>query len=327
MSLARGSAATDAAGPTWIGTDAVERALPMSAVIDVLEETLRAGFDPEQDGERTRLEAPVGTLLQMPSANERFVGTKLVTLCPGNQGTHRPVIQGVYVLFDGAGMSPLAMLDGAALTSLRTPAVSGLAARHLSAPGSTRLALFGTGVQAWGHVSAMAAVLDLEHVDVVGRTPAAVERLVERIRGTGLSAAAAGPQAVERADVVVCATAAGEPLFDGNLLQEHALTVAIGTHEPGEREVDTTVVRRSSVVVESLGSALREAGDVVIPLTEGVLAEDDLIRLADVVRGTVIPPLDRPRLFKGTGMPWEDLATAGAVADRVLNSHGARRNR
>jgi ornithine cyclodeaminase len=320
MSPPRGGSAAGS-GPIWISADAVERELPMSAAIDVLEQTLRTGFEPEQDGERSRLQAPAGTLLQMPSANERLLGTKLITLCPGNKGTDRPVIQGVYVLFDGAGMAPIAVLDGAALTSVRTPAVSGLAARHLSAPGSTRLALFGTGVQAWGHVTAMAAVLDLEHVDVVGRTPAAVERLVRRIRGAGHSATAAGPEAVQTADVVVCATAAREPLFDGDLLQPHALTVAIGTHEPGDREVDSTVARRSSVVVESLGSALREAGDVVIPLTEGVLGEDDLIMLSDVVRGSRIPSPDRPRLFKGTGMPWEDLAVAGAVTDRFLHSH------
>ncbi|WP_448612842.1 ornithine cyclodeaminase family protein [Modestobacter sp. URMC 112] len=309
--------------PTWIGAEAVERSLSMRAAIDVLEETLLSGFDPEQDGERTRLTAPGGQLLQMPSASERFVGTKLVTVCPANQGTERPVIQGVYVLFDGVGLSPVATLDGAALTSLRTPAVSGVAARHLTAPASSRLAVFGTGVQAWGHVAAMAAVLDLEHVDVVGRTPAAAQRLVERIRGMGLDASVAGPAAVAAADVVVCATAAPEPLFDGTLVQDHALTVAIGSHDPAEREVDTALVRRSSVVVESLGSALREAGDVVIPIAEGALAATDLIPLADVVRGSVTPRLDRPRLFKGTGMPWQDLATAGAVADRVLLTHRA----
>ncbi len=320
MSLGSVAATVDA-GPRWISAEALARALPMADAIDVLAETLRSGFDPEHDGERTRLVAPAGQLLQMPSANDRYVGTKLVTSCPGNQGTDRPVIQGVYVLFEGAGLSPVAMLDGAGLTSLRTPAVSGLAARHLSAPGPARLALFGTGVQAWGHVLAMAGELELEHVDVVGRTPAAVDLLVERVRGLGLSAAAAGPDAVARADVVVCATAAAEPLFDGHLLQDHALTVAIGTHDPGAREVDTVLVRRSSVVVESLGSALREAGDVVIPIAEGAVAADDLVKLADVVRGTVTPPLDRPRLFKGTGMPWEDLATAGAVADRVMPSH------
>jgi ornithine cyclodeaminase/alanine dehydrogenase-like protein (mu-crystallin family) len=308
-------------GPAWIGADAVEHALPMAAAIDVLEQALLGGLDPEQDGERTKLDTPAGQLLQMPSADQRFVGTKLVTSCPGNQGTDRPVIQGVYVLFDGVVMSPVAMLDGAALTSVRTPAVSGLAVRHLSAPGAARLALFGTGVQAWGHVLAMAAVLDLEHVDVIGRTRAAVDRLVERIRATGVSAAAAGTDVVSAADVVVCATAAREPLFDGELVPAHAVTVAIGTHDPGHREVDTTLVRRSSVVVESRSSALREAGDVVIPIAEGALTTEDLISLADVVRGVVVPPTDRPRLFKGTGMPWEDLATAGAIAVAVAELH------
>lgn len=308
-------------GPAWISADAVARVLPMAAAIDVLEETLRAGFDPELDGQRTKLDTLAGQLLQMPSADDRFVGTKLVTSCPGNQGTNRPVIQGVYVLFDGVGMSPIAMLDGAALTSIRTPAVSGLAVRHLSAPGAARLALFGTGVQAWGHVLAMAAVLDLQHVDVIGRTPAAVDRLVERIRAMGLSATATGTEAVATADVVVCATAAREPLFDGDLVAAHAVTVAIGTHDPGDREVDTTLVRRSSVVIESRSSALREAGDVVIPIAEGALTAEDLISLAAVVLGAVAPPTDRPRLFKGTGMPWEDLVTAGAVADRVLHTH------
>jgi ornithine cyclodeaminase len=307
-------------GPAWIGLGAVERALPMAAAIDVLEDALLAGLDPEQDGERSRIDTPAGQLLQMPSADRRFVGTKLVTICPRNQGSDRPVVQGVYVLFEGAGMSPIAMLDGAALTSLRTPAVSGLAVRHLSAPGAARLALFGTGVQAWGHVLAMAAVLDLEHVDVVGRTPAAVDRLVARIRATGLSAAAGSVDAVATADVVVCATAAREPLFDGDLVPAHAVTVAIGSHDPGIREVDTHLVRRSSVVVESRSSALREAGDVVIPIVEGALTTEDLIPLAAVVRGAVALPPERPRLFKGTGMPWEDLVTAGAIANVVLHS-------
>lgn len=313
------SPSSTSVAPTWIGARAVDAALPVGRAIDVLGAPLLAGFDPEHDGERTRLIAPAGQLLQMPSADGRFVGTKLVTVCPGNQGSDRPVIQGVYVLFDGAGLSPVAVLDGAALTRVRTPAVSGLAVRHLAAPGAGRLALFGTGVQAWGHVLAMAVVLALEHVDVIGRTPDAVGRFVERVRDLGLSAAAATPDAVGRADVIVCATAAREPLFAGHLVQDHAVTVAIGSHEPTDREVDSTLVQRSSVVVESVGSALREAGDVVLPIAEGALTAGDLVPLADVVRGVTVPPLDRPRLFKGTGMPWEDLAAAAAVTDHVLH--------
>lgn len=297
-----------------MGADAVERSLSMAAAIDVLDAALHAGLDPERDGSRTRLDFPRGQLLQMPSATAEHVGTKIITINAANEGTSTPVIQGVYVLFDGDRLSPAAVLDGAALTTLRTPAVSGLAVRHLAAPGACRMALFGTGVQAWGHVRAVRAVRELRHVDVIGRTPAHVERLVERIRESGISAAAAGVDAVAAADLVVCATGAREPLFDGSLPAEHALTIAIGSHDPAAREVDATLARRSSVVIESRASALHEAGDVVLAIEEGAIAESDLITLADVVRGAVAVSFDRPRLFKGTGMSWQDLAVAGAVA-------------
>jgi ornithine cyclodeaminase/alanine dehydrogenase-like protein (mu-crystallin family) len=307
-------------GPVWIGASEVEQRLSIADTIDVLEATLRAGLDPEHDGERSRFDTPDGELLQMPSANDRFTGTKVLTIRPGNEGSAFPVIQGVYVLFDGAHMTPVAVLDGAGLTTLRTPATSALAVRHLARPDARRIALFGTGVQSWGHVEAMRAVLDVEHVDVIGRTPAHVDRLVERIVATGLSATPAGVEAVRVADVVLCTTAATSPLFDGALVADHALTVAIGSHSPDAREVDTALVRRSTVVVESRASALREAGDVLVPIGEGAFDPADLITLADVVRGSVTIDADRPRLFKGTGMPWQDLATAGAIADRVLRA-------
>jgi ornithine cyclodeaminase len=294
----------------------------MIDAIDVLEQTLRTGLDPERDGQRSRFDTPDGQLLQMPSAGDRYSGSKILSIRPANESDGVPVIQGVYVLFDGAHLSPVAVLDGAALTTLRTPAVSGLAVRHLAAPGSSRVALFGTGVQAWGHVRAVSAVLPVEHVDVIGRTPAHVEELVRRIRATGTSAAPADTRAVAEADVVVCTTAAPSPLFDGALVADHAVTVAIGSHAPDAREVDTTLVRRSWVVVESRASALREAGDVVVPITEGALDAEDLITLADLVRRAVTITHDRPRLFKGSGMPWQDLATAGAIADRVLGGTG-----
>jgi len=312
----------DGGGPAWISPAAVQRSLPMADAIDVLEQTLRDGLDPERDGQRSRFDTPEGQLLQMPSAGARYCGSKILSIRPANQSDGFPVIQGVYVLFDGAHMSPVAVLDGAALTTLRTPAVSGLAVRHLAAPGSSRVTLFGTGVQAWGHVQAISAVLPVEHVDVIGRTPANVAEMVRRIREAGTSAASADVKAVSEADVVVCTTAARTPLFDGALVADHAVTVAIGSHAPDAREVDTTLVRRSWVVVESRASALREAGDVVVPITEGALDADDLITLADLVRRAVPITHDRPRLFKGSGMPWQDLATAGAIADRVLGGTG-----
>jgi ornithine cyclodeaminase len=126
------------------------------------------------------------------------------------------------------------------------------------------------------------------------------------------------------ADVVVCATTARTPLFDGSLLGSRTTVVAVGSHEPEAAEVDATTVCRSTVVVEAR-SALREAGDLIGPVQAGLLDPDALVGLASLVRGAVPMPPTRPRLFKSVGMAWEDLvlaaSTHAAHADRRAGGH------
>jgi ornithine cyclodeaminase len=115
---------------------------------------------------------------------------------------------------------------------------------------------------------------------------------------------------VAAADVICCCTTAREPLFDGALVAEHATVVAIGSHEPDAREVDEVLVGRASVVVESPQTALREAGDLILAKD---LRHEELIPLAALVRGEHPPDPARPRLFKSTGMAWEDAVVVDAV--------------
>ena len=97
-------------------------------------------------------------------------------------------------------------------------------------------------------------------------------------------------------------------------MAEDTTVVAIGSHERDAREVDETLVRRASVVVESRASALREAGDVIQAVESGALEEDQLLTLAELVRDRSVVQAGRPRLFKSTGMAWEDVVVAAAVA-------------
>lgn len=267
----------------------VERRLDAAAAADALEEALRAGFDPETDPPRSALALGGGELLVMPSAVGRQAAVKLVSV--GGE----PRIQGLCVVFDGHTLAPVALVDGIALTNLRTPAVSALAVRRLAAPDARRLLVFGRGPQAHAHVEALRDARPVERVDMVGREGAADEL-------------------VAAADLICCCTTAREPLFDGDLVAEGATVVAIGSHEPNAREVDDALVRRATVVVESRASALREAGEVIGAINSGALAEDSLVTLAQLVRDQ--PPLDpsRPRLFKSTGMAWEDAVVAATVA-------------
>jgi ornithine cyclodeaminase/alanine dehydrogenase-like protein (mu-crystallin family) len=265
----------------------VARLLTPIVAIDALEAALRGGLDPESDPPRRFVGLEHGELILMPSEVGGHVAVKLVTI--GGD----PRVQGVVVVFDGTTLAPAALIDGIALTNVRTAAVSALAVRHLAREDARRLVIFGRGPQAHAHVEAISAIRPIEHVELLGRDHTGAADLVAA------------------ADIICCATTAGAPLFDGSLVADDATVVAIGTHDPDARETDDALARRATVVVESRVSALREAGDVVTAIASGALAEDELITLAELVNGTAIP--DGPRLFKSTGMSWEDAVMAAAL--------------
>jgi ornithine cyclodeaminase/alanine dehydrogenase-like protein (mu-crystallin family) len=313
-------------GPALLDAEAVERLLGYPDAVDALEAALREGLDPEADPPRTAFRVDAGELLLMPSSWEAAVGVKLATVAPGNPTRALPRIQGVYVLFDPETLAPVAIVDGIALTSLRTAAVSALAVRHLAAAGARRLLVYGSGPQAWSHVQALRAVRPIEHVAAIARNADRLESFVERCRRAGLEAdLAAGdpPAALRAADIVCCCTTAREPLFDGDLVGAGATVVAIGSHEPEAREVDERLAERSIVVVEARSAALREAGDVIQAIESGALDTDSLATLAELVAGSLSMPDGRPRLFKSTGMAWEDVVVAAALAQRASEPRSA----
>jgi ornithine cyclodeaminase/alanine dehydrogenase-like protein (mu-crystallin family) len=299
-----------------IDADELARLLPMPAAIDALE---RAFSDPAlpEAPPRTRVEVRGGELLLMPAAGRPGVGVKLVTLNPSNPDRGRPFVQGAYVLFDPDTLSPEAVLDGTALTKLRTAAVSGLATRHLARPDASRLVLFGAGATANAHLDAMLAVRRFRTVRVASRSEAPARALAERARAAGLDAAVAGPEAVAEADVVCTCTTSERPVFDGTLLPPGAHVNAIGAYRPDMRELDDETVARARVAVETREAAMAEAGDLLIPLRSGRIGRDHVVAdLGEVVRGArVRRGPDDVTVFKSVGIAPEDLIVARAAVD------------
>ncbi|MFG3344057.1 ornithine cyclodeaminase family protein [Streptomyces sp. NPDC048018] len=306
-------------GLLHLDAPAVARLLTPAGAVEALADALRAGLDPEAGPPRTALTVPAGELLLMPAASGSWAGVKIAGVAPGNPARGLPRITGSYLLLDGPTLRPVALLDGAALTTLRTPAVSALAIRHLTPAASPlRLVLFGSGPQAYAHLEAVLAVRSVAETVVVARNPERARRLAAHARALGVARARTGsPRDVSGADLVVCCTTARTPLFDGGLVAPGATVVAVGSHEPDARETDTALVRRSAVYVESRAAALREAGDLLMPLAEGAVGPDHIAgTLADLVdRPEGAGPADpaAPRLFKSVGMAWEDLAVAVAA--------------
>lgn len=309
-------------GPLVLDTDAVRAACSPAAAVRAITAALKAGVDPAADLPRQGVPLRSGQFLLMPSEGGRVgahVGIKVATVAPENRVRGMPRIQATYLLFDAESLSLVAMLDGTALTTLRTPAVSvaAVSPRLQAGSGPVALAVLGAGPQAHGHVATLAAVLEpqrsLGPITFLVREPARVTpaegAFVDRLDG---------PRArdvLREADVVVCATTARSPLFDAELIADSAVVIAVGSHEPDARELPGALLTRATVVVEDVATAQREAGDVCLALDEGALRSAELVAMREVVTGQAPPDPERPLVFKSVGMSWQDLVVAEAVLE------------
>jgi len=297
---------------------AAVQAVPFADVADAVVAALADGLDPAADPARAVLPVAAGQLLLMPSQTAGHVGVKIVGVAPDNPARGLPRIQGSYLLLDALTLRPVAIIDGAALTTLRTPALS-LAATRLLAPERTRrLVIFGAGPQAAGHLRALHGVLTPDSVTVLSHSAeraAALAGAARRDLGVAARAATAGGIAAEiaAADVIVCATTAVRPLFAADDVRPGALVIAVGSHEPDVLELPPPLLAGAQVVVEDPATAAREAGEVVTAIREGLLDPSALVGLADLVTGRAAADPDRTRVFKSVGMGWEDLVVATRV--------------
>ncbi len=297
-----------------IGAAELGRRLSMPAAIDALQEAFRT-LDPEASPLRSNMETPAGSLLLMPASGSAGVGVKLVTLTPGNPDVGLPFINAVYVLFDASTQVPEAVIDGAALTALRTAAVSGFATRALANDDAQRLVVFGTGVQATSHLEAMCTVRPIVHVTVVSRDPARAAAFAGMARRRGVKASAGVPNSVADADLVCTCTTSDSPLFDGKLLPPGAHVNAVGTHLATARELDSATIRRAKVVVETRATALVEAGELVIAIEEGAIEPTHVCAdLRELASGAMVRTShDDVTVFKSVGLAFEDLVVARAA--------------
>jgi ornithine cyclodeaminase len=310
--------------PTVIDAPAVAAALSPADAVAAVTAALtdpRTAFDPATDLPRRTAHTDHGHFLLMPSEVGGFAGVKVATVAPENPAQGLPRIQGTYLLHDARTLSPLAVIDGGALTTLRTPAVSAAAVlptlRLLNRP--LNLVVFGAGPQGVAHVETFAAALDKPFASVrfVVRHP---DRAGEAARALGPVLATDSQEtldALAAADLIICATTADTPLFQTNQVRDDVVVVAVGSHEPNTRELDAGFLAGATVIVEDVETALETAGDIVLANFEGAVNRGDLTPLREALTGPAVAPGRRPVVFKSVGMSWEDLVVAEAVYRRL----------
>lgn len=316
-----------------IGADAVWAALTP----DRCREAMRAVFAAHARGEtqlplRTVVRTPDGdgSLLVMPASigAPRAMGTKLISVVPGNAARGLPVNIGTVVMMDPDTGAALAALDGAMVTALRTAAVSALATELLARGEARTLLIVGGGVQARSHLEALLHVRPFTRVRVWSRrADQAAARCEELRRGAlrlppSVDAAsldvAVAPDlaaAVRDAAVICTVTASPAPLVLGADVAPGTHVNVAGAHTPSTREVDTALVRRARCVVDDRAAAMRESGTILLPITEGAITDAHVrAALGDVVSGAIQPRESDSdvTLFVSLGLAIEDVA-AGAV--------------
>ena len=299
----------------------------MHAALDyaALVEALRAQFAAEATApvRSSHAVTPAGDrLLLMPAWDGVSIGVKIVTVFPGNRARSLPSVAALYVLMDGTTGHPIALIDGEALTLRRTGAASALASSYLSREDASHLVLVGTGALAPFMAEAHSAVRSIERISVWGRTPAHVERTVAALVSKGMPAEPATSlrAALDDADIVSCATTAREPLVRGSDVRNGTHVDLVGAFTPDMRESDDALVSRATLFVDTFAGALKEGGDLVQPMSRGVIARESIrAELADLVSGA--HPGRRTRdeitLFKSVGTGVEDLCAARLVAHRL----------
>lgn len=309
----------------------VDQLLPMAACIDVMAAALSSLG-------RGDAALPLRTIMAVPKTQNFFAampgyveldgdgvfGAKLVTVFPGNHGTAFDSHQGAVLLFDSQYGGVAAMLDGTAITSTRTAAVSGVATRALAREDASTLAILGAGVQANTHLRAMCAVRPITRVRVWSRTFENAQKLAEVARrdfGVDAVATRTGPEAVQDADIICATTSSNDPVLYGDWVAPGAHINAIGVSQPTAREVDGALVKKSRLYADRKESALKEPGDILIPLREGLITPDHIIgEIGDVLVGKAPGRQNASdiTLFKSLGLAIEDLASAKYVYDEAV---------
>jgi ornithine cyclodeaminase/alanine dehydrogenase-like protein (mu-crystallin family) len=321
---------------TLEGSPRFVSAIELRAVLSVQRATdaLARGFLTRADGElegvpRTVLPVPdracsdQGELLLMPAFGPEGAGVKLVSIARGNGARGLPLIQGLYVLLARDGLTPELVIDGAALTAIRTAAVSALATARLARPESQRLVVFGAGPQAAAHVEAIRATLPIDQVTIVATSMNSrrARALARALVADGIQAIVGRPSAVAAADVVCTCTTSTDPVFDDRELPAGVHINAIGAYRLDMCELPAASLSRALVVVENIEASLAEAGDLARAIEVGALpAVGFAHELADVLRGTIgRSGPEQVTIFKSVGLAVEDLMLARAVADALAD--------
>jgi ornithine cyclodeaminase/alanine dehydrogenase-like protein (mu-crystallin family) len=314
--------------PLLLSESDVRQVLPMGDLIDAMQVAL-------EEFSARRVEQPLRTVLDVGPQHAFFgvmpafipatgaLGTKLVTVFGSNASVGLPSHLATIVLLDSSTGQLRAFMDGRYITEARTAAVSAVSSRLLARRGASKLAIIGSGVQARSHLEAMTHVHRLNEIRVWSPNADHLRAFIDDMQpamSTAIRAASSADEAVKDAEVVVLVSAAREPVVRSEWIADGTHLCAVGACRPDQREMDSALVSRARLFVDSRTAAVVEAGDIVIPIREGTIRPAHIAgELGELVAGRIVGRESKAQvtLFKSLGMAVEDVAAAHLAFNRA----------
>lgn len=305
----------------YLGPQEVADRLPYVDLVESLRQIYQAdGMTAKRDLiDLTELGDAEGTCMAiMPAWGPGHdLTTKVFTLFPNNRDKGLPTIHAIIFVFDPSNGSLKAIVDGTEVTRRRTACMSALAADYLARQDSSRLLVCGAGALAPHAALAHVTVRPIECIEVWARREEAAESVVEFLRSQRdeieVRVATDLAESCRQADIVSCQTSSPSPIVFGDWITAGTHLDFVGSHDPNKRECDDEVARISKIYVDVMETAMREAGDILIPLETGVITGEQIIGdLSDLTRGIVTGRTSAQEitLFKSTGSSLADMAAA-----------------
>jgi len=265
------------------------------------------------------------TLLLMPAWNpSKEAGVKIVTVSPNNGKFDLPSIQGTYIYLDAHKGTVKAILGAKALTAKRTAAASALAASFLAKKDANSLLMIGTGALSKNLILAHASVRPIKTVYVWGRNFEKSQAICRELANENFSIKPIESieEKISAVDIISCATLSKTPLIFGNYLKPGQHIDLVGAYKKDMRESDDVAIKKSLVFVDTYKGGLKESGDIVIPIQNGIISETaikaDLFELCSGKKQGRQNDQEIT-LFKSVGHALEDLAAATYYFNKFKN--------
>lgn len=248
------------------------------------------------------------------------VGIKVISIFKNNLEKNLPLSHAVMIIFNATTGQPLAVMDANVLTAIRTGAASGVATDLLSRRDSQIVAIFGAGLQGRTQLEAVCAVRAVRKVLVFDPNVDKAKEFIEsNKKQLSIEINIANSQEeLRQADIICLATTSTEPIFKDKFLKDGAHINGIGSFQPHTREVPSQTVQRAKVVVDQMEACLKEAGDLLIPIKEGVFNVTEIYgEIGEIIAGQKVGRENNTEitLFKSVGNAVQDLAAASKVLE------------